>query len=65
MKSSFYNIDFPSDDGIYIFNTLRGTVCEMTHDASELLKSGSLSRLDTECLDALQELGMIVADETD
>lgn len=65
MKPSFYNIKFQTNDGFHLFNSLRGTLCEITDDLAERLNDNQVHDLDNETISSLSELGFLVNDDVD
>lgn len=65
MKSSFYNIKFPINEGYRLFNTLRGTLCEVTDDLINQLEENRIFDMDETTILSLSELGILVEDDAD
>jgi uncharacterized protein len=65
LKTSFYNIFFPSEGGGRVFNTLRGTLCDVPGFVLSSLESGRISDISGEDSSALFDLGMLVEQSTD
>ena len=65
MKPSFYNIKFPVNGGYRLFNTLRGTLCELTDDLTNQLAENRVFQMDEATILSLSELGILVEDDAD
>lgn len=65
MKPSFYNLFFSSEGSVRVFNTHRGTLCDVPTEFETLLKEGKTPTFDPEIADILIDLGMLVDDEAD
>ena len=65
MKSSFYNLLFPGEDAVRVFNTHRGTLCDVPVEVATMLRQEGIPEIDPEISDALAALGMLVDDDAD
>ncbi len=63
MKLSFYNIKFQTNDGYRLFNSLRGTLCDISDDLEDCLNDSYVHNLDKETIASLSGLGMLVDDD--
>lgn len=65
MKPSFYNLFFPGENSVRVFNTYQGTLCDIPGQVEGLLNSGPIEELDPEISKILYDLGMLVDSDAD
>lgn len=65
MKSSAYNMFVPCMKGFAVFNALTGSILFVDEEMKETIENGNLDRLSREDVEALQKVGVVVADDVD
>lgn len=65
MKSSFYNLCFHGEGFVRVFNTHRGTLCDVPIEVESMLNKGHINEIDSENYEVLVNLGMLVESDVD
>ena len=65
LKKSFYNLTFEIGQQIVLFNTLKGTVCEVSDDLASALKRNDISSIPNDLILDLKECGFLVSASSD